>query len=275
MDTPIAYAFPEKCLNPSSGLVHNFAFGSNLSAEKMQSRGITVLRARPAILRGYQLRFSQLGFPPAEPSFATLEPCTGAEVHGICFDLEPQQFGILWHGEGGGAWYSEELVTLSCYDGDCVEGVVAFMCLPERRVPGGGELPPSARYLSLLTTGAAEVGLDSAYQAMLKAQPSTPTPNAAASYLLHHRLAFHLKMSKVVSSYPENTQPLPLRLFEVLRAKYLIFGQTVGVRLVGSRFDWLTYLVYVPEAALGLSMQFMQASLGFMPGFIMRRLCAF
>lgn len=253
-------AFPVKCIHPASGLVHNFAYGSNLSAEKMQSRGITVIRARAAILRGYQLRFSLLGFPPAEPSFANLEPCVGGEVHGICFDMEPHHFGVLWHGEGAGAWYSEELVSLACYDGDCVKGAVAFVSLPERLVPGGGELPPSARYLALLTSGAADVGLDPAYQALLRAKSSTPLPPAAVCFLLRHRLALHLSMSKLLGSYPENKVPLPLQIFELLRAKYMNFGQIVGVRLVGTPVAWLTYLVYVPEAVLGLSVQFAQVS---------------
>jgi hypothetical protein len=255
-----AYAFPAKCIQ-ESGIVYNFAFGSNLSAEKMQSRGISVSRSRPAILRGYKLAFSQLGFPPAEPSYANLEPMEGGEVHGICFELEPQQFGILWHGEGSGAWYSEELVSLECYDGERLDGAVAFICLPERRVPGGGELPPSARYKALLTSGAAAVGLESSYRAKLDAIPETPPPAPFVSFLLRHRLAFHLYMSKVLGSYPENTTPpLALQLFERLRSGYVIFGQQVGFRLIGTPFVWMAYLVYIPEAALGLSVHFAQTT---------------
>lgn len=95
---------------------------------------------------------------------------------------------------------------------------------------------------------------------MLNAKPSTPVPTAAVTFLLRHRLAFHLSMSTLLGSYPNNTAPLPLRLFERLRAKYIGFGQIVGVRLVGTPVAWLTYLVYIPEAALGLSVQFAQAS---------------
>ena len=79
VETEPAFVFPENCVHEVSGLVHNFAFGSNLSAEKMESRGLKIQRSRNAILRNYKLSFSQLGFPPVEPSFANIGQFSSAQ----------------------------------------------------------------------------------------------------------------------------------------------------------------------------------------------------
>ena len=59
------YCFPSNCINPvTKTSVFNFAFGSNISPIKLESRGLTVLSSFRAILRGHRLRFNQLGYPP-------------------------------------------------------------------------------------------------------------------------------------------------------------------------------------------------------------------
>lgn len=131
----MAFPFPEYCISKSTGLVHNFAFGSNLSLEKMASRGLrSVTNPRPAILQNFKLFFNQLGFPPIEPSFANIEPCDGAQVHGVVFDLTPEDFSVLWNGEGSGRWYATASITITCYDGSIINDAIAFTCLDERKV---------------------------------------------------------------------------------------------------------------------------------------------
>lgn len=260
------YAFPANCINSDSGLVHNFAFGSNLSKEKMESRGISVARVRNAVLKDYVLRFSQLGFPPTEPSFANLERCPGDEVHGVVFDLEPDQFQILWHGEGKGDWYSTDIIDLVCYGdsgeagtGEILSGVVAFVCLPKRRVPGGGELPPSRRYKSLITLGAAAAGLDQKYQAQLATIPEAPPPSGISLFLSKKRFIGNEFLSKLMGGYPEGQAPVLLRLFEELRKVWVDIGQRGGALLMRTPFPGLGMLFFVPEAGLGAAVSMLRA----------------
>jgi len=57
------------------------------------------------------------GFPPIEPSFANIEPCDGDQVHGVVLDLTPEDFSVLWNGEGSGRWYATKSITITCYNG--------------------------------------------------------------------------------------------------------------------------------------------------------------
>jgi len=222
----------------------------------------------------------------AEQKAAALEEACGdciGEVHGVLYDLTPEDFAVLWHGEGAGQWYDTTRVDLQCYppqnpkareayasanaasDGgavgedEAVSGAVVFSCLPARRVPGGGELPPSRRYLSLLTAGAADVGLAPAYQRRLARQPASPPPLAWVSAAFRYRLAGHLAMSRLAAAHPAaggGAFGAILGLVERARAAATIAYQRFAVSVFNTRLEGLSCLALAlsMETALGLAL---------------------
>lgn len=102
----------------SSSLVHNFAIGSNICADRLRTRGhmigrphgIPYVRAEPAVLRGYRIVFDTPGFPPVEPSFCSVKRCECGDgdgehcpmvVHGTLYAFAPPEYEALWLTEGG------------------------------------------------------------------------------------------------------------------------------------------------------------------------------
>jgi hypothetical protein len=111
--------------------VFNFAFGSNLNAEKRQSRGVngTGIVSRsvfPAVVKGFRLAFNLPMFPPVEPGMAALAKAREGEddsCHGLLLELTNAEYQKMWASEGGLAArppYEETVVEATTYDGRSV-----------------------------------------------------------------------------------------------------------------------------------------------------------
>lgn len=180
-----------------------FAYGSNMNKKVFSGRRmIKPAASLPAVLPGWQLTFSQPGLPYAEPGFAAVErqPAVAAagatngdggsgaappqqaqqqqqrrpDVHGVLHRITPSQWAYVLETEGASkedsddGGYAVVTTTAVTYDGQEVQGVKT-LTVPARikeRLQGQEALP-SLRYLTLIRDGAADYGLDPAYQAWL------------------------------------------------------------------------------------------------------------
>jgi len=160
-------------------VVYNFAFGSNLSPDKRNSRGangtaITTKSTCPAYVEGFRLAFNMPMFPPLEPGMAALTSATSDECcHGLLLELGREEYERLWLSEGGSAAkppYDETVVLAKTYDGREVKAI-AFTASSHSAKPY--ELPPSARYKDIMLKGARDSGLAPAWIDYIQNIPSS------------------------------------------------------------------------------------------------------
>ena len=153
----------------SSWLVSYFAFGSNMNLDVIQGRrGIRSTNHRAAILKDHELRFSLLGFNPFEPSFASIEPCKGKEVHGVLMDMPIDDFFKLCASEGVPLAYHIYPISVQPYStkqstaahkDQLQTAALSFKAV----IASPLQVPPSKRYMRLLQQGAMQHNLDDAY----------------------------------------------------------------------------------------------------------------
>jgi hypothetical protein len=153
----------------------NFAYGSNMSAKKMRSRaGIQSLESCPGSLQHWRLTFHHRGVAWLEPSFASIVPEHGHEVHGVLHRLTPQQWLALQVSEGvtsANHGYQPIPITVTNYRQQQVQAW-AFISKPAQIRP---TVPCSTRYRNLLIRGAQEHGIHSEYINFLQQFPTNQT----------------------------------------------------------------------------------------------------
>jgi len=160
-----------------------FGYGSNMSPEGMASKGLTPLNNFRAILKGYRLAFN-LAVPSSlvDPSYANIVPSEGDEVHGIAIVFDEKDIIALDKAE---MCYDRVKVQLTAYQEDSGGSFVgyAYVFTPENaRNPAYSsfvaynEVPPSQRYLNMLTSGGKKINLDAKYVADLEAHAVSPLP---------------------------------------------------------------------------------------------------
>lgn len=177
------------CCSTEAPARWNFAYGANLNAQTVKRRRLEPLEIVPAVLRDHKLVFNHGGFAFFEETFANVEPCEGAEVHGALLRLTTVAMGRLVESEGGGGGivpgYALVKVTAHPYNGGEPIEAHAFMSEPAAKRRGC----PSRRYVRLIATGARQLQLEPAYVAEIEAiHPGTttsivapPTPSTAAT----------------------------------------------------------------------------------------------
>ncbi|KAF9730674.1 hypothetical protein PMIN06_004167 [Paraphaeosphaeria minitans] len=193
--------FDAKALTPSGigaasekgKTVLYLAYGSNLCKETFrEKRGINPLSQINVLVPSLRLTFDLPGVPYIEPCFgnsAMRDPdATDSEDYhkdrwkkglvGCVYEVTPSDYAHIIATEGGGAGYQDILVE--CYllpDGDTVpekpttQRFLAHTLFAPREKsharPDPSYAQPSARYLNLITTGAAELSLPREYQLYL------------------------------------------------------------------------------------------------------------
>lgn len=157
-------------------MIAYFAYGSNMDALSLRAKGATTMRSRPAVLRGWRLRFDVEHFFPHEGGMGNIartgDPAdrTPGVLH-LCADAD---LAALDRAEACGVGYDRievEVVT----DAGPVRaltyvGMPAFLnaaCMPTRR------------YRNILVRGARAAGVEPAHVAWLEAMPVMPQAAAA------------------------------------------------------------------------------------------------
>ena len=157
-------------------LVWYFTFGGNMNRATLARReGISPEQSLPGTLEGYQLAFNTQGFDGCEPRFASIEPLDpvrGVRVHGIAHRLRLRELRILDKYEGAtgppGSMiaYNRVMAGFTPYASAAADvpassyEVHTYIATQAKLVEAA---PPSRRYLDLIISGAAAIGLDETY----------------------------------------------------------------------------------------------------------------
>lgn len=148
-----------------------FAYGSNMCSETMKSlRKLNPISSKPAVLDNYQLKFDIPGMPLIEPSWASVEECKESKVHGVLYELTPDEFASVCRTEGVPFSYTLKRCQVRSYSKYYTETeqsaftLIKSPLLPRNKLPS----PPSQSYLNVLIRGAEEFDLDDEYIKKLK-----------------------------------------------------------------------------------------------------------
>ncbi|KAI8467962.1 MAG: hypothetical protein J3K34DRAFT_523335 [Monoraphidium minutum] len=177
------------------GEVAYFAYGSNMAPSVLSGRRrvrprVSVPAAAPAL----RLSFGMLGFPFAEPAFATLVPpghplaaggAAAPPAHGVLHAVSREEWAWICSTEGvGSSSAGYQVVEVECtpyrpgrrWEGGGGGGArrpalraVTLQGAPASLHDSRRNALPSSRYLGLLKTGAAHHGLCPSYRAYLDA----------------------------------------------------------------------------------------------------------
>lgn len=202
--------------------VYYFSYGSNMSREKMKTRGnggtcgIQYDDVCVGRVDDWRLTFDVWAMSPSEPVMGSMEYFSGSRMYGVVYHItKRQEWEKLLRSEGIGSFSSPayELFTVNalCYnprdssssplsssapvsletkggDGsDPDDGVIRLVhslkTRDEVRIPNWREMYtfPSARYMSLLLTGAKDEALPPSYISYLE---SIPTARRWSPYAL-------------------------------------------------------------------------------------------
>lgn len=121
-----------------------FAYGSNLCVQQMARRCPGACDPRPAVLPDHDWLINQRGV-------ATVEPSTGARVHGVLWHVTDTDLATLDSAEGVPVRYRRDRLTVQLGDG----GAEAWVYIDHRVEPG----PPRPGYLERIIDGALHHGL--------------------------------------------------------------------------------------------------------------------
>lgn len=197
--------------------LYYFGLGSNMLRSKLENRGangtrIEILDMQPAVVPAHRLAFNLRGFLPLEPGMGSLEPVheddsssskplhtyEKPECHGALVHLTAENYERVMQSEGIGPnnanpGYEEVVVAAHPYSAEKrAVAAIALRARPHVRLPR--DPCPSARYMSILREGAAELRLRDSYQNFLRQHPVQHTPRWLKRVAIYN-LVFTLTMS--------------------------------------------------------------------------------
>jgi gamma-glutamylcyclotransferase (GGCT)/AIG2-like uncharacterized protein YtfP len=142
-----------------------FAYGSNMSSERLRLRVPSATTVGTASLRGYELRFRKRGRDGSAKCDAAARP--GGEVHGVVYEIEPAGLEALDRFEPG---YDRVEVEIVDRNGRALR---AYTYLAQSGHVDDG-LRPRLSYRAVVVAGAREHGLPEAYVAGIEAIVADP-----------------------------------------------------------------------------------------------------
>jgi gamma-glutamylcyclotransferase (GGCT)/AIG2-like uncharacterized protein YtfP len=139
-----------------------FAYGSNLSKQRMQMRIGETSIARIGTLAGYQLAFRK--FTDSNNTYATIIPNPGTVVHGVAYLCDEIAIQKLDRFEGvAEGCYRREMIDIMAETG---ESIRCYVYVGAATLDGDSR--PSIEYLNWILTGAQEHGLPLDYIQWIK-----------------------------------------------------------------------------------------------------------
>jgi len=130
-------------------MVLYFAYGSNMSAKRMEERGVRFSSRRHATLEGFKLVFNKASSSNPREGYANIVESEGSVVEGVLYEVDEEGLRRLDAHEGYPRHYDRVVVPVKLDDGRVVE---AFTYVAQPSVTRDG-LKPSRRYLSYLLDG--------------------------------------------------------------------------------------------------------------------------
>ena len=140
-----------------------FGIGACMDLEHLEKvKGIKVLDHCPGKVLDWAMTFSMHGAPYVEPAFASANPQSGGEIHGLGYAASKEHAAIIDEKEGVGFYHVVNVVTIHLYDGRQVTGNIYTAKIQNEPTT------PSDRYLKILIDGAIAAKLDEGYIDKLK-----------------------------------------------------------------------------------------------------------
>lgn len=136
------------------GIKHNyyFAYGSNMHPERLLERIGKYHTAFPVSLSNYRFRYNKKSIDGTAKG--NIEPIDGEVVHGVCFEIDNDDFSILQKCEGG---YNRKNITVVTSEGKETEAVTFISSSIDNA------LTPSEEYKELVLKGAIHWALNKTY----------------------------------------------------------------------------------------------------------------
>ena len=259
--------------------IYYFGVGSNLSRSYLEQRSVSgkkigIISMEPCFIPGYRLAFNMRGVPPLEPAMGGLEPVSvyvpdeqspgstspstmavskplkayeKAECHGSLVKLSPEDYDLMYKSEGGGRGanqgYEEIIVTCIPYNKSHPPvQAVAFRVRNHARLLQ--DASPSKRYMTIIQSGAKELGLEPGYQKWLDEHPIQRSCSKPLKKLAVYNTFFHfVSVLLFKSRFPTYVQSRMLSI----------------VYMNGSESNWMTEmtrevvacLILIPTASCG------------------------
>ncbi len=149
-----------------------FAYGSNMSSERLRARTPSAISLGKARLPGYTLRWHKLGRDGSGKCDIEFSDAPGAAVWGVLYRIDGAEKDRLDAVEGLGVGYDEQTVRVQADTG--VSDVLTYKARPDKIDPA---LRPLAWYKGHVLRGATEHGLPGEYVRRIAAiavgQPET------------------------------------------------------------------------------------------------------
>ncbi len=101
-----------------------YSYGSNMSEQKMISRGLTPLNKQVAYLDNYKFIINKKSFKNPSMGFANIVQETNSVVEGILYEVLETDLKKMDKFEGFPKHYGREIHKLRLSDGSFVDGVV-------------------------------------------------------------------------------------------------------------------------------------------------------
>lgn len=211
--------------------VYYFGVGSNLSRTRLENRSISgqkihPISMEPCLIYDCRLAFNLMAAPPFEPVMGSLEPLPSffekkdakrnhptilkrtessaliayneRECHGALIKLSAHDYELVHVSEGGGmgALSGYEEIMVECVPYDKSKPTVKAVAFRTREYRcAEQDLCPSKRYMDIIRTGAAELGLADSYQKWLEEHPVQPKPSRILKIIGKYNLLFTFTLS--------------------------------------------------------------------------------
>ena len=141
-----------------------FAYGSNLSRDRMHERNCDFTSAKSATLKGWKLVFNKRSFKVPTAGFGNIKEDKESEVEGILYELPDNAIHTLDKYEGYPKHYNRIKVNIICKDKELEAD--AYIAVKEWISEG---VKPTKEYLDFFLQGKDFLS-ESYYQKLLKTE---------------------------------------------------------------------------------------------------------
>ncbi len=146
-------------------VVHYFAYGSNMNADRVQERGLPVVGASAASLPGLELRFDKISRQHPQCAHANIVYAPGSLVEGVLYELDaPEAIRVMDRFEHAPVNYGRDVVVVESGG----RRIAAWTYFANHHARRAGLRPP-ADYLAHLLAG--KPFLSESYHSWLAAHP--------------------------------------------------------------------------------------------------------
>jgi gamma-glutamylcyclotransferase (GGCT)/AIG2-like uncharacterized protein YtfP len=126
-----------------------FAYGSNMSLNRMTKRGITFSQRRFAMLKCFRLEFNKVASDNPKAGYASIVHDANCAVEGALYEIQNADINKLDKFEGYPDHYQKIKVTVQEADGQEIEALT-YIAHPDKVRDG---LKPSKEYMQHLLAG--------------------------------------------------------------------------------------------------------------------------